>query len=571
MMKKVNPSIKNILKIVWIVYAAISVLIWLPKVDQMLTDDYSEVKSYVLLDDSWDVRINGETFHDVCLKDFRFPAVKKGDRITMKRRLPQEWAVVEGVLRLSIRHCAVQVFIDEGLVYEYGYDRLAQHKTVGSGFQFINFPHDYKGKTLTIEYYVSENKVFSRFDSMRLYEWENAYRALMTENRLPWFLGCFLFVFGLVGSIMTMFALVVSRKYLRLLCVSCFAICMGLWTVCYYRVISIYAIPLYFVSLIEHITLYLAPLPLIIYMGDEVRELRQKAFHIIYRVIVCADIALLAAAMALHAKDIVHLAAMLPYMVVFMILCLAYFFVVIVMNLKGKASNRLYLAGMLIIVVGTVYDLVSYNRERYFGNTSMMAVKGASSAAFMVFVFILIFSFYIDLTQKMMQETERNSLIRSAYTDELTKLHNRRYCIEYMNRLQEEKDSRYTVMCFDLNNLKKTNDTYGHAKGDILIRSAAEVLSQTFGEYGVVARMGGDEFISVLNLADREKVAALLERLRQNIEQMNRQIEGLDMSIACGCACSRESNGNIEKVYQIADNRMYENKKQMKEAAGLRQ
>lgn len=565
MMKKVNPSIKNILKLVWIVYAIISVFIWLPKVDQMLTNDYSEVKSYVLLDDSWEILINGEAFHDVCLENFRFPAVKKGDRIVMKRRLPQEWAVVEGVLRLSIRHCAVRVYIDEGLIYEYGYDRLAAHKTVGSGFQFINFPHDYKGKMLTIDLYVSEDRVFSRFDSLRLYEWENAYRALMTENRLPWFLGCFLFVFGLVGSIMTMFALVVSRKYLRLLCVSCFAICMGLWTMCYYRVISIYAIPLYFVSLIEHITLYLAPLPLIIYMGDEVRELRQKAFHVIYRGIVCADIGLLAVAVALHAGDIVHMAAVLPYMVVFMILCLAYFFVVIIVNLKVKASNRLYLAGMLIIVVSTVYDLVSYNRERYYGDASMLVVKGASSAGFMVFVFILILSFYIDLTQKMMQETERNSLIKSAYTDELTKLHNRRYCMEYMNRLQDEKDSCYTVLCFDLNNLKRTNDTYGHAKGDILIRSAAEVLLQTFAEFGIVARMGGDEFISVLNLADPDKVAALLGQLHQNIEQKNLQIRGLDMSIACGCACSRESSGNIEKVYQMADNRMYENKKRMKE------
>ncbi len=567
-MKKGRLSVKNIIRVAWILYALISIVVWLPKVDRMLTNDYSRIKSYVSLDDSWEVTINGETFYGVSLEDFRFPSVKKGDRITMQRQLPQEWELVEGTLRLSIRHCAARVYIEGNLVYEYGYDRLAQNKTVGSGFQFINFPKEYAGRMLRLEFYVSEDKVFSRLDSVRIYEWQNAYRVVMTENRLPWFLGSFLFVFGLVGCVITVFALVISRKYIRLLCVSCFSICMGLWTLCYYRVIAIYSIPLYLVSLIEHITLYLAPLPLIIYMRDDVKALRNKGFYLIYRVILYGDIAALTVAVTLHAKDVVHMAAMLPYMVVFMLACLAYFLVVIVMNLKrNKTSNRLYLAGMLIIVFGTVYDIISYNRERYYGKTDMAVIKGATPISFMVFIFILILSFYIDLTQKLMREAERNSLIKSAYTDELTQLHNRRYCMEYMNRLREEHVSDYTIICFDLNNLKTVNDTYGHAKGDILIRSAADVLAQTFGEYGVVARMGGDEFICILDTVQKEKIAGLMEKFQANIEEKNRQVEGLNMSIACGCASGEKGGGDIEKVYQSADDRMYEHKKQMKEKA----
>ncbi len=567
-MKKGRLSVKNIIRVAWVLYALISIVVWLPKVDQMLTNDYSRIKSYVSLDDSWEVTINGETFYGVSLEDFRFPSVKKGDRITMQRQLPREWELVEGTLRLSIRHCAARVYIEGNLIYEYGYDRLARNKTVGSGFQFINFPKEYAGRMLRLEFYVSEDRAFSRLDSVRIYEWQNAYRVVMTENRLPWFLGSFLFVFGLVGCVFTVFALVISRKYIRLLCVSCFSVCMGLWTLCYYRVIAIYSIPLYLVSLIEHITLYLAPLPLIIYMRDDVKALRNKGFYLIYRVILYGDIAALTVAVTLHAKDVVHMAAMLPYMVVFMLACLAYFLVVIVMNLKrNKTSNRLYLAGMLIIVFGTVYDIISYNRERYYGKTDMAMIKGATPISFMVFIFILILSFYIDLTQKLMREAERNSLIKSAYTDELTQLHNRRYCMEYMNRLREEHVSDYTIICFDLNNLKTVNDTYGHAKGDILIRSAADVLAQTFGEYGVVARMGGDEFICILDTVQKEKIAGLMGKFQANIEEKNRQVEGLNMSIACGCASGEKGGGDIEKVYQSADDRMYEHKKQMKEKA----
>ena len=52
-------------------------------------------------------------------------------------------------------------------------------------------------------------------------------------------------------------------------------------------------------------------------------------------------------------------------------------------------------------------------------------------------MFILVVSFYMNLTRKLMWETERNSLIKSAYTDELTQLHNRRYCMEYINKIKE--------------------------------------------------------------------------------------------------------------------------------------
>ena len=172
----------------------------------------------------------------------------------------------------------------------------------------------------------------------------------------------------------------------------------------------------------------------------------------------------------------------------------------------------------------------------------------------------------MNLTRKLMWETERNSLIKSAYTDELTHLHNRRYCMEYINKIKQEQDRDFTVICFDLNNLKMMNDTYGHAKGDILIKSAAEVLAQTFESYGVVARMGGDEFVAVIKTSDTGKVEALMQDFQNNIDKKNEQMEGLHMSIACGYASGSAQEADIDKIYQLADDRMYENKKQMKQA-----
>lgn len=564
-MEKKKKNLKWILKIVWIIYASFSVLVWMPKIDELFTKDYDETSKHVPLEDSWDISINGDLYEDITLDEFHFQAVSKGDKIVMQRELPRDWDLVEGVLRFSVRHSAVNVYVDGQMIHEYGHDRLAKNKTLGSGYQFVDFPNEYQGKNLKIELHIVEDKIFTKLDPVGIYEWKNAYRLLMTENRIPMLLGCFLFVFGLITTVITIFALAFSLKFIRMFCIAVFALCMGMWTLCYYNVILVFSIPLYSVSLLEYLMIYLAPLPITVYMYEDVKNLENKLMRTFYWAIVTVQLAVVTVGIALHTLDIVHMAATLRYMQIIIIAGLVYFIVVIILNLKSgrKMIDRLYLIGMLAITICVGYDILGYRSRRYQGGTEY-AFKGATSIGVVIFIFIMICSFYIDLTQKMMQETERNFLIKSAYTDELTKLHNRRYCMEYINKFKESRDWHFTVICFDLNNLKTMNDTYGHAKGDILIKSAADVIAESFEKRGMVARMGGDEFIAVLETADEKEVSRLMEKFQVNVDKKNKEIPDLNMTIACGRASGSESENDIEKIYQIADDRMYENKKQMK-------
>ena len=563
-----NPdkiSHKTFLKAFWTLYAFISICATLFFVDHLFSKDYSVISQNIPLDDAWDITINDTAYHDISLDTFGFDPVSKGDTITMQKMLPEQLDLAEGVLRLHITQSAVNMYVDNEMIYEYGHDRIAQNKTVGSGLLFINFPRDYQGKLLRIELDVSEDKAFSRFHTISLYEWQNIYRVLMTENRLPLFLGCFLTIFGVVTCCITIYALLFSRKFLRILCISLFSICMGLWTLCYYNVIMIFSIPLYSICLLEYLSLYLAPIPLMIYMREDINALNNEIIKKLYYILLTIQIAATSCMIMLHAKDIVHCAATLKYMQALIVCNLIYFIIIEIMNLKFSRQfiHKLFLIGMLLLSGCIAYDLFSYNINRFRGKSSL-ALKGVSSLGMVIFIFILFVSFYINMTQKMMQETERNFLIKSAYTDELTQIHNRRYCIEYMNEIKASEELNYTVFCFDLNNLKFVNDTYGHAKGDILIRSAAEVIADAFESHGIVARMGGDEFIAIARTADPSKIASLMEDFQENIHKKNVEIPDLNMSIACGYASCSAKDYNIEKVYQIADNHMYENKKQMK-------
>ena len=99
-MKKPKKITKKlILQIIWVIYALTSIIFWLPKIDNLFSQDYSSILNYVSLNDSWDITIGNDVYHDVSLDSFKFDAVNKGTRITMKRTLPLTWGMTEGTLR----------------------------------------------------------------------------------------------------------------------------------------------------------------------------------------------------------------------------------------------------------------------------------------------------------------------------------------------------------------------------------------------------------------------------------------------------------------------------------------
>ncbi|MEE1517016.1 MAG: GGDEF domain-containing protein, partial [Lachnospiraceae bacterium] len=194
-------------------------------------------------------------------------------------------------------------------------------------------------------------------------------------------------------------------------------------------------------------------------------------------------------------------------------------------------------------------------------------IKGVSSVGLTIFIGILVIDLYHRVTRNMMEEHEKALLIKRAYTDDLTKLHNRAYCSEHMRNLSIDKNSKYTIINFDLNGLKKMNDTYGHTKGDELICYAAIVLEKSFAKDGVVGRMGGDEFIAIIENDNIEFIEKLIETFKDNIKEVNEKKPDLGLSISYGYATNTELEGaRYEKVYHVADERMYVYKQEVKKA-----
>lgn len=158
-------------------------------------------------------------------------------------------------------------------------------------------------------------------------------------------------VFGVMMTIVQIFAVVISTKYRNVLLLAIFSICMGLWTLCYYDVVMIFAIPLYKISLIEHMALFIAPLPLIGYMYTYVKETDNKNLIRVYYVLFSVQMALTVISIILHMIDIAHGAEMLKYfLIMFMILLLFITYVLYLRKRSDKALSKITFIGLSMVL-----------------------------------------------------------------------------------------------------------------------------------------------------------------------------------------------------------------------------
>ena len=156
-------------------------------------------------------------------------------------------------------------------------------------------------------------------------------------------------------------------------------------------------------------------------------------------------------------------------------------------------------------------------------------------------------------------ESEVSTLSNISYKDQLTGLENRR---SYEQNILAIKDSdeevKVTIFTFDINGLKITNDTYGHATGDELIKEAAKIIESVFAYIGNVYRIGGDEF-SVISVGDVDS-QEMIKKFEEAVKSYKGSFKH-NISISYGCADGVISrDGAIEMLIEHADKNMYKSK-----------
>jgi len=155
------------------------------------------------------------------------------------------------------------------------------------------------------------------------------------------------------------------------------------------------------------------------------------------------------------------------------------------------------------------------------------------------------------------KKAEEN-LVHLSYHDYLTGLYNRRFFEQELKRLDTARNLPMTIVMADINGLKLINDSFGHVKGDELLKKAAEEIKKGCRTDDIIARLGGDEFVILLPKTDTLAAEQIIKRIKEL--SVNEKVETIDISISFGYETKCNIEQNVQDILKKAEDHMYRHK-----------
>lgn len=163
--------------------------------------------------------------------------------------------------------------------------------------------------------------------------------------------------------------------------------------------------------------------------------------------------------------------------------------------------------------------------------------------------------------EDMKQALSSQNLIGELQIDQLTQLYNKKTITNFVQQKIQagNKKERFALVIMDLDNFKPINDQFGHMAGDTVLSRVALRVNELIGEDGVVGRIGGDEFMLVLNEITNVQVLrgflrAILVQVRKEFEG---NFEGVNLTCSLGAAVYPTNGDNYDELFQKADFCLY--------------
>ena len=217
----------------------------------------------------------------------------------------------------------------------------------------------------------------------------------------------------------------------------------------------------------------------------------------------------------------------------------------------------------VLIRDSVIRDQIGYISERNMRNNRYQIIL--TLVAVLALATVLLLQLKRLSREKLEEEKETSRTFKDlANTDSMTGVRNKHAYSENEkiidSRIQEGDIQNIGVVIGDINGLKYANDTRGHAAGDRLIKEACALICEYFKQ-GAVFRIGGDEFVVILQGKGYDSMLDVIGELNRKVEDNIRENA---VVVSIGYSVLREGDRQLKDVFERADKMMYERKKELK-------
>lgn len=463
-------------------------------------------------------------------------------------------------LAVFSHHQNITVVIDGEEVYrlQHKAGENAFGKTPGIRWNFIGLVEEDMGKEALI--YVTSPYEDSMQSPLDIYIGDKSAicSGIIQNDFAAYLTGISIFVVGIVLILIGVYAYIKLKQVSDLFYLGMFAVFLAIWLLNERRATKLIFNGSMFCSYISFISLMILTVSFALYAREQFND----KDHISWKVVLLCGYVLNTGTVILqilNIKDLRETLITTHIMIGAVLLTLLYHIIREVITIGFSNRMKVTLYGLVSCGVAGVADIVFYYIN-VGGTTRMVA-----AVVFLIWL-IICGVFTVRQTYEMWKKAKRAKHYEEmAYHDQLTGLYNRTAYEEFMNGVDVEKNACVIVM-FDLNDLKRCNDVYGHEAGDSYIILCANMISEVFENIGTCCRIGGDEFCVLVEEDNLPRCEKALKELDKKVEEANKQKREYEVHIAYGYAIfDKELDKELSDTRSRADANMYQMKFAMKE------
>lgn len=460
-------------------------------------------------------------------------------------------------------HGDVYVYSEDVLMYSMNMDKSSSYfKTVsGDAWHCIFIPEDMAGKSIEVSVhtdyasYLEYEPTFYLGDRMTIVKNELLAGVL---NLLIVFI---MFAVGLVVVVYSMISAKNRANSYDLIYLGIFAVMLSVWFFINMPLVNMISDSGTILTYMSYIILGAVPVPLILFEKRLMDIKYSKACEVLCAMVIAVQVCIYTIQL-LGIKDMKE-TLILTHATIGISICglvgllIADFVKIGWKNLNGMSKLNMFCG--LVTALGVGADILLF-----YVDTNASRDYIFSKLTFLVHV-ITLCCYSMRETQRLMRKgREAQKFEKLAYRDELTGVLNRTACNNDMKQMDIAEDV-YTVLMFDLNNLKLCNDTLGHNYGDDYIKSCARYIKESFANIGNCYRIGGDEFCVIGKDITEADISVCYKMMQKSIDEYNVANPKMNMSVACGYATyDAEQDEDLKDTRGRADKIMYKNKMIMK-------
>ncbi|MEG1862094.1 MAG: diguanylate cyclase [Oscillospiraceae bacterium] len=479
------------------------------------------------------------------------------EKVVISRLLPEN--PVDGTsicVRTSMQN--VKIYIDGELLYDsYPKNERFIGKTSGSLWNFIRVPQNEHQSEITIEITSPYPSRSGKLNDV-LYGSKSSILFSIIEAQLPDFIISIIFI--IIGIVIIILSISLSRasaRSLNLAYIGIFSILTGLWFLGESKMMQFFSNDIFLVTNINFLALLLAPIPFVIYVYNAYESHLGKLTDIFvlgFSLNFIASIIFQFAGIADFYEMLPSISAMIILCGVTLIFSLGYE----VVKYKDRSAITLLLASS-VLMTGVTMEFIQFFGNKSTGSTEYFKIGVLS------FILVLSATTISNIIKMMNQARETKYLEQLAYVDLLTQGLNRTaYDRDIKSVFSSAKEGELWLAMFDLNNLKYTNDNFGHSAGDKILQSTYEAIKVSFGKQGRCYRIGGDEFAVIF----KERVDGEFMRSVKYFEKIVKSQEKGDFNFDVAYGYEKFNKDKFENFMELSkkvDELMYLDKKLKKE------